>query len=527
MPASQQSSQQLKPNPSPPPETLPCELVNGAPVDWSGRGTSHVDYEKDERVPLVEGRFLGHGVHGEVYETEIASNGIRLAWKRKYVRRKIRQSERREIEIIKRLSHPHIIRLIGTYTRGPVLGLLLWPVATCDLATLLEDADWLRKRTTDRNWEASDALVSVYSEGHDHDREPAFVSLCLVGGDSQQTLNNTITYLEKTIGCIASAVSYLHGSGIKHKDLKPSNVVLSADGLWITDFGSATDFSTLSSSLTDNGERGTPRYFSPEVASYDPSGSSSDIFAMGCVFLEIITLCMGYSLETTQTLRAREDKSFQANLDRIIHWFDTEENMCRRPADEHLVGLIRHMMRPDAKDRPRASDVEEQIALIGGIAKATGGSEFSQPCCGLGMFLPEPDSPGEVANAVKIFKTTFKIIHGNTHMESQKIGWHHVKYFVDVQYPRLVERVHLYAHQSFNQTYFVLDGPPFELAFEIYGSFEMSAYIVLREGWSWVHPNAQRVPNGPARRMLPLEWSLVLKTGGDQCNDIFIIGRSS
>ena len=77
--SSQQSSQQLKPDPSPPPETLPCELVNGAPVDWSGRGTSHVDYEKEERVPLVEGRFLGHGVHGGVYETEIASNGIRLA----------------------------------------------------------------------------------------------------------------------------------------------------------------------------------------------------------------------------------------------------------------------------------------------------------------------------------------------------------------------------------------------------------------------------------------------------------------
>ena len=55
----------------------------------------------------------------------------------------------------------------------------------------------------------------------------------------------------------------------------------------------------------------------------------------------------------------------------------------------------------------------------------------------------------------------------------------------------------------------------------------MSAYIVLREGWIWVHPNAQRVPNGPARRMLPLEWSLVLRTGGGQRNDIFIIGKSS
>jgi hypothetical protein len=103
------------------------------------------------------------------------------------------------------------------------------------------------------------------------------------------------------------------------------------------------------------------------------------------------------------------------------------------------------MMRPDAKDRPRASHVEEQIALIGGLAKATGGSEFSQPCCGLGMFLPEPHSPGEVAHAAKMFQMNFKIIHGNTHMESQKIGWHHVKYFVDVQYPQLVKKVHLYA----------------------------------------------------------------------------------
>lgn len=439
--SSQQSSQQLKPNPSLTPETLPCELVNGAPVDWSGRGTSHVDYEKDERVPLVEGRFLGHGVHGGVYETEIASNGIRLAWKRKYVRRKIRQSERREIEIIKRLSHPHIIRLIGTYTRGPVLGLLLWPVATCDLATLLEDADWLRKCTADGYREDSDTLVSFYSECHDYDREPAFLSLGLTGNGGRQIMDNTIKYLEKTIGCIASAVTYLHGSGIKHKDLKPSNVVLSASGLWVTDFGSATDFSTLSSSLTDNGERGTPKYFSPEVASYDPSGSASDIFAMGCIFLEIITLCMGYSLETTQALRAREDKSFQANLDRIIHWFDTEENLCRRPADEHLVGLIRHMMRPNPKDRPRASHIEEQIALIGGLSKATGGSEFSQSCCGLGMFLPEPDSSGQMPHATE----TSRITHGNTYRETPQIGCHHVKYFIDVQCSHLVEKVHLYA----------------------------------------------------------------------------------
>jgi hypothetical protein len=83
-------------------------------------------------------------MHGRVYET--SCNGVRLAFKRKYCRRKIGERERREIEIIKKLSHRHIIRLMRTYTHGPFLGLLLWPVATCDLASLLEDADWLQKQ---------------------------------------------------------------------------------------------------------------------------------------------------------------------------------------------------------------------------------------------------------------------------------------------------------------------------------------------------------------------------------------------
>jgi serine/threonine protein kinase len=60
-----------------------------------------------------------------------------------------------------------------------------------------------------------------------------------------------------------SAIAYLHHQKIRHDDLKPSNILLSPDQLWLTDFGSSTDFSLLSRSTTDN-ERGTPRYFAPE-----------------------------------------------------------------------------------------------------------------------------------------------------------------------------------------------------------------------------------------------------------------------
>lgn len=74
------------------------------------------------------------------------------------------------------------------------------------------------------------------------------------------------TPIYSRLGCLISAIAYLHDEKIKirHKDLKPSNILVSADNLWLSDFGSATDFSLLSHSATDN-ERGTLRYFSPEV----------------------------------------------------------------------------------------------------------------------------------------------------------------------------------------------------------------------------------------------------------------------
>jgi hypothetical protein len=82
--------------------------------DWAGRGMSHTDFEKDETLPLLQGRFLGYGVNGVVHQT--TCNGVALAWKRKFCRYRIGPGELQEIEIIKKLNHRHIIKLVGTYT---------------------------------------------------------------------------------------------------------------------------------------------------------------------------------------------------------------------------------------------------------------------------------------------------------------------------------------------------------------------------------------------------------------------------
>ena len=108
------------------PTSVENKKENSVFEDWSGRG-SHVDFTADETVPLVQGRFLGHGVNGGVWETHC--KGVALAWKTKYCRRKIGDVERKEITILKKLSHNHIVKLVGTYTYRRFLGLLLWPVA--------------------------------------------------------------------------------------------------------------------------------------------------------------------------------------------------------------------------------------------------------------------------------------------------------------------------------------------------------------------------------------------------------------
>lgn len=421
-------------------ETLaPCELIDGVPLDWSGRGTSHVEYSKSEPLPLVQGRFLGYGMHGGVYET--TCNGVALAWKRKYCTRRVGHRERREIEIIKRLEHRHIVRLVGTYTHGPFLGLLLWPVAICDLANLIEDVDWLQKPSQSEDQMQIEDNVTEDTPEQINERQSRLQALGFSTASLESARNDANVYLEKTIGCIAGAVSYLHEQEIKHKDLKPSNILLSPDGLWVTDFGTATDFSVLTTSATEDGERGTPKYFAPEVAVYEPSGRAADIFSMGCIFLEIITLCVGYSLAETLQLRSENDKSFHANLENIEMWFSRGRIVSRTCADEHLMGLIRLMMAQSPERRPTAKMVEEEIAMISGLATAVGASPYCNPCC----YMHPVHNSLESRHLSAPFM--MEVIVGNTYA-MRETGVHSWTFYVQASEPALVEQCHIYLVRS-------------------------------------------------------------------------------
>jgi tetratricopeptide (TPR) repeat protein len=118
---------------------------------------------------------------------------------------------------------------------------------------------------------------------------------CAVTGDGSGPFSSGSGYYDtvtKMIADVADALEHAHQNGVIHRDVKPSNLMLGADGrLSLNDFGLARILEQPGMTLT--GEFvGTPAYMSPEqiTAGRAPLDHRTDIYSLGATLYELLTL---------------------------------------------------------------------------------------------------------------------------------------------------------------------------------------------------------------------------------------------
>jgi serine/threonine protein kinase len=102
--------------------------------------------------------------------------------------------------------------------------------------------------------------------------------------------------LWRAFGCLASGLAFMHDQNIKHKDINPKNILVHKPRveMWTftllyADFGLSYEFTATGNSVTTGPANDyTMRYCAPEVVEQKDHNTKSDVFSLGCVYIEIM-----------------------------------------------------------------------------------------------------------------------------------------------------------------------------------------------------------------------------------------------
>ena len=267
-------------------------------------------------------RLISIGGMGSVYEVENTITGDHYAVKECDVldgpdgkgisRETALTSFLREARQIEALTHPHIpdgFLVIDRDASARICGHCGNPVTlpTCDSCNLAPDDEHHQSLEIDGRY----YLFMTYINGCDSDEKLAESPRPLSGAD--------LTRLCHWMGQIASALAFLHESGLMHRDIKPENIRIDRENkAWLLDLGllcqEAPEPGRAPQMPDDTRELGTAGYAPPEQAAGNPN-RSSDIYASAMTLLHLASGLDPEDPDTRHTMLTTDPRELVPSLE--------------------------------------------------------------------------------------------------------------------------------------------------------------------------------------------------------------------
>ncbi|KAI5065792.1 hypothetical protein GOP47_0018416 [Adiantum capillus-veneris] len=199
-----------------------------------------------------KGELIGAGAFGSVYMGMNLDSGELLAVKQvlvaaKNVTREKSQAHLKELEdevkLLQNLSHPHIVRYLGTAREDGALNIFLEFVPGGSIASLLG-----------KFGSFPESVIRMYSRQ------------------------------------LLQGLEYLHKNGIMHRDIKGANILVDNKGvIKLADFGASKQVVELVTISGAKSMKGTPYWMAPEVIRQTGHSLPADIWSVGCTIIEMAT----------------------------------------------------------------------------------------------------------------------------------------------------------------------------------------------------------------------------------------------
>jgi eukaryotic-like serine/threonine-protein kinase len=203
-------------------------------------------------------------------------------------------------------------------------------------------------------------IVRVLDVGSSRQRH--YLVMELVRGGSFDRLLRNAAPPDKVLSVLtdtARALAYAHAQGVVHRDVKPSNILITRSGkAKVADFGLAR--AVDQSSLTTEGRMiGTASYMSPEQVKGDRATAASDVYAMGVVIYHSITGELPFTSDTQLGFLYQHAE------------VDPPAPRVRAPYPTSLGQLALDCLAKKPKDRPTMEAVADRLAATSLVAPRT------------------------------------------------------------------------------------------------------------------------------------------------------------